>query len=167
MKKFLLPIILIVISISSFSQNAPTKVHRKFIDRTPGYSKSVSVSANGITTIYISGLTGEGKTFEEQTRNAFKHIEEELEASYTNFNHIVKMNTYIVNLNKEEVDSFRAIRKEFFGIKDPANEKDGMPASTIIGISALAEKDKLIEIEAVVVLDEIRFTPPKIVADPK
>ena len=77
------------------------------------------------------------------------------------------MNTYIVNLNKEEVDSFRSIRKEFFGIKDPANENDGMPASTIIGISALAEKDKLIEIEAIVVLDEIRFTPPKIVADPK
>ena len=51
MKKFLLPILAIAITLTSYSQNASKKVHRKFIDRTPGFSKSVSVSSNGVATI--------------------------------------------------------------------------------------------------------------------
>jgi len=153
MKKIYFTTLLFILCFSCFSQDNTNKAKRKFINRTPGYSKSVSITANGITTVYISGLTGEGNTFEEQTRNAFKNILTELKANNTTLSQIVKMNTYIVNINPQNVDTFRTVRKEIFGIKNINTENDGMPASTIIGISALAEKGKLIEIEAVVVLE--------------
>ncbi len=156
MKKYLLATILMTITVVCFAQDSTKKVERKFIDRTPGYSKSVSVKANGVTTVYISGLTGEGNTFEEQTRKAFNNILAALKANNATLSQIVKMNTYIVNINAQSVDTFRAIRKEVFGIKNISTENDGMPASTLLGVPALAEKGKLIEIEAIVVLDEIK-----------
>ena len=157
MRQAFFTILLSILSFIVFSQDKTNKLERKFINRTPGYSKSVSVTSNGITTIYISGLTGEGNTLEEQTRNAFKNILAELKANNATLSQIVKMNTYIVNINPQSVDTFRTIRKEIFGIKNIANEADEMPASTLIGITALAEKGKLIEIEAIVVLEIVKL----------
>jgi len=156
MKRIIVSFLLILLFVTGYSQNKADTLQRKFSGRTAGYSRSVKVTINGVTTIYVSGLTGEGKTFNEQTLNAFRLLMAELYTSNANLNQIVKMNTYIVNLTPEYVDTFRTIRKNFFGVKELSTEDDGMPASTIVGISALAEKGKLIEIEAVVVLKEAK-----------
>ena len=58
---------------------------------------------------------------------------------------IVKMNTYIVGYDEAQLESFRKVRKELLG-----DEK--MPASTLVGVQALAKKDWFIEIDAVAVI---------------
>jgi len=120
-------------------------VKTAFIHPVTGFSKTVTVTAKGITTIYISGLTAEGADFDSQTRAVYNAIKVELETVGATFKDVVKMNTYIVNINPDIVNVFRGIRKEMLGEKD-------MPASTIIGIPALAAKDRLIEIEAIAVI---------------
>ena len=57
------------------------------------------------------------------------------------------MNTYIVNINKEKVDTFRSIRKEILGEKD-------LPASTLLGVQSLANSTRLIEIEAIAIVNK-------------
>jgi enamine deaminase RidA (YjgF/YER057c/UK114 family) len=58
---------------------------------------------------------------------------------------VVKMNTYIVGYGPETLEVFRRVRKEELGDAD-------MPASTLVGVEALALPGWLIEIEAVAVL---------------
>ena len=55
---------------------------------------------------------------------------------------IVKVNTYVTDIRHRA--DYAAIREEFFGKK--------MPASTMVGVAALAQPEFLIEIEAVAVL---------------
>jgi enamine deaminase RidA (YjgF/YER057c/UK114 family) len=126
-------------------------VKTTFIHPVTGFSKTVTVTAKGITTIYVSGLTAEGADFDTQTRTVFNNIKLELETVGANFKDVVKMNTYIVNINPTIVNVFRGIRKEMLGDTD-------MPASTIIGIPALAAKDRLIEIEAIAVISSRRHS---------
>ena len=118
---------------------------KAFIHAGTGYSKAIVVSVHHTKTIYLSGLTGEGTDLAAQTRSTYAHIKEELDSAGATLKDIVKTNTYIVNMNAEKVATFRGIRKEVLGEKD-------MPASTLLGIQALADADKLIEIEAVAVV---------------
>jgi enamine deaminase RidA (YjgF/YER057c/UK114 family) len=55
------------------------------------------------------------------------------------------MNTYIVDYQPEQLEIFRNVRKEVMG-----DEK--MPASTLVGVTALARPEWLIEIDAVAVV---------------
>ena len=59
------------------------------------------------------------------------------------FADIVKMNTYVVNYKPEDVTIIREVRKNYLSAGEP-------PASTLIGVQALANPDYLIEIEAIV-----------------
>ena len=62
------------------------------------------------------------------------------------FQDVVKMSTYIVNFNPEiDLPIFRKVRKEFLGNKN-------YPASTLVGVSVLGNRDWLIEIEATAVV---------------
>jgi len=120
---------------------------KEFNHPATGYSKSVVVNSRHSKTIYISGLTGEGTDLSSQTRTAFAHIKEELDVAGGGFGDIVKINTYIVNINQEKVDTFRSIRKEILGEKD-------LPVSTLLGVQGLANGSKLIEIEAIAVINK-------------
>jgi enamine deaminase RidA (YjgF/YER057c/UK114 family) len=55
---------------------------------------------------------------------------------------VVKITTYVVNLQPENRKTVLDIRDEFFG-------RDNLPASSLIGVAALAEAGRLIEIEAI------------------
>ncbi len=55
---------------------------------------------------------------------------------------IVKINTYLVDIRHR--GDMAAIREEFFGKKGPA--------STLVGVSALAQPGWLIEVEAIAVI---------------
>lgn len=142
-------IVLIVISCSAGHTTGEFK--KTFIHPANGFSKTVTVTANKVTTIYISGLTADGADFATQTRMIFSSIKAELNNLDADFSDIVKMNTYIVNINPELVNTFRGIRKENLGETD-------LPASTIIGIPSLAAKDRLIEIEAIAIIPKRKHT---------
>lgn len=115
-----------------------------FHDATNGYSQSVTVEANGVTTIYISGQIGEGETLEEQMKNALTNLKSQLAKHGADFVNIVKMNTYIVNYQPGDLAVFRGVRQEIFG-------NEIAPASTLVGVQALALPQWLIEIDAVAV----------------
>jgi len=144
MKSSLLVICLVFLFTNCSHKMSPS-ITKEFNHPATGFSKSVVVNSRHIKTIYVSGLTGEGTDLSSQTRTAFAHIKEELGFVGGGFGDIVKINTFIVNINQEKVDTFRSIRKEILGEKD-------LPASTLLGVQGLANGSKLIEIEAVAII---------------
>ena len=133
------------ISIIGCVSKISNTVAKQFIHAGPGYSKAVVVTTGKTVTIYIAGLTGDGADLEMQTRSTFQNIITELEAAGATLKDVVKMNTYIVNYKTPDIEIFRKVRKEIMGEKD-------MPASTVVGVQALAVANKLIEIEAIAVI---------------
>jgi enamine deaminase RidA (YjgF/YER057c/UK114 family) len=115
----------------------------------PGYAQAVKVTG-AQTILYISGqvaYTAEGGVahagdFKGQARACLAALKAQVEAGGGTMASIVKVNTYLTDLRHRA--EFAAIREEFFGKK--------LPASTMVGVTALAHPDYLIEIEAVAVL---------------
>lgn len=134
--------LLVAMSCNNKMQQTATK---EFVHGTATYSKSVVVNDGHVKTIYIAGLTGDGADLEAQTRSAWSNIKTELDAAGATFKDIVKTNIYIVNCTPDKVTLFRSIRKEYLGDRD-------MPASTLLGVPTLAATHKLVEIEAVAVI---------------
>ena len=145
MKRFL-SIVSLSLLLSACSKKIQTHMQKEFLHAGPGYSKAVVITNGNIKTVYVAGLTGEGEDFETQTRATFNNIKTELEGAGATLKDVVKMNTYIVNYKPELIDIFRRVRKEIMGEKE-------MPASTVVGVPALAAKDKMIEIEAIAIIE--------------
>jgi 2-iminobutanoate/2-iminopropanoate deaminase len=143
--KNLITTVFVLLLLHSCSPKNQPGFSKTYTGAGPGYSKAVCIISGNIKTIYVSGLTGEGNDLEAQTRATFANIKAELEVSGATFKDVVKMNTFIVNYRPSDIEIFRGVRKEIMGTKD-------MPASTVVGVEALAAKDKLIEIEAIAVL---------------
>jgi len=112
--------------------------------RSLEYGFSQIVAANGGKTVYISGQTAwdaqrqiiGGTDLAQQARQALRNVQAAVEA----------VGGYIVNYRPEQADAVGGALREFF----PREER---PASTWIGVSALAVSDFLIEIEATAVLE--------------
>ena len=115
----------------------------------PGYAQAVKVTG-AQTILYIAGqvaYTPEGGVahagdFKAQARACLAALKAQVEAGGGTMANIVKVNTYLTDLRHRA--DFAPIREEFFGRK--------LPASTMVGVTALAHPDYLIEIEAVAVL---------------
>lgn len=115
-----------------------------------GYSHVVT--ATGGTTIYLAGQVAAGPDgavvgagdLEAQARQVFRNLQTALSAAGATFADVVKMNTYIVGYTPEMRATYRAVRGEFI--------TGDLPASTLVGVQALATPDYLIEIEAVAVV---------------
>jgi 2-iminobutanoate/2-iminopropanoate deaminase len=65
-----------------------------------------------------------------------------VEAGGGTLSNIVKLNTYLVDIRHRT--ELASIREEFFGKK--------APASTLVGVTALAQPGWLIEVEAIAVI---------------
>lgn len=125
----------------------------KFIN-PDGLSKPTSYTHVVVAgnTVYISGQVSSNEKGEvvgkgdlrAQTTRVFENLKTCLTAAGVTFSDIVKMNTYVVNLKAEDLPVIREVRKGFLLQENP-------PASTLVGVTALANPDYLIEIEAVAV----------------
>lgn len=121
-------------------------IQKEYIDLNEGFSQTVIVKTGNYKTLYISGQIGEGTDLESQTLATFKNLEKQLHQANATFKDVVKMNTYIVNFQPEtDLPIFRKVRKEFLGTEN-------YPASTLVGIQALGNKEWLIEVEAIAVI---------------
>lgn len=78
-----------------------------------------------------------------QCEQIFQNLSSILDAAGATFANLVKMNFYITDMQGIEV--VRPIRSRYLG--------DSRPASTFVGVTALANPQYLLEIEAVAVLD--------------
>jgi enamine deaminase RidA (YjgF/YER057c/UK114 family) len=118
----------------------------------PAYSH-VAV-ASGARTLYIAGqvaidekgaVVGAGD-LGAQTEQVMRNLERCLAAAGATFGNVVKITTYVVNYTPEMRPIIGKARTPFFADRPP-------PASTLVGVSALAAPEWMIEIEAVAVLD--------------
>lgn len=117
----------------------------------PGaYTPAISVT--GGRTVYISGqvsqdgqgnIVGQGDLL-AQTQQVYKNLGIALAAAGASFNDVVKLNVYVVNYKPEHRAVLQSVREKHVN-------KDNPPASTLIGVQALARPEFMVEIEAVAV----------------
>jgi len=87
-----------------------------------------------------------GDSVLEQARQAFRNLEKAMKAAGGTLKDVVALRIYVVNYQAESATAVGTALREFFPSQNP-------PASTWIGVSALAVPEFLIEIEATAVLE--------------
>jgi len=115
----------------------------------PGYSYVVESTAPA-RIFYFAGQLGldldnrlVGPDFHSQATRAFENLKAALAAVGATFDDVVKINNYLTDMG--DIASFREVRDRFF-------RRDPKPASTTVGVTALARPGAVFEIEAVAVL---------------
>ena len=113
------------------------------------YSHAVSLAGQA-KLVYVSGQVSWGPDgrvvgagdMRAQCEQVFKNVTAVLAAAGAGWGDIVKMNSYMVNLNAENVATFREARAAYL--------KPGqMPASTLVGVTSLVQPELLLEVEVV------------------
>jgi enamine deaminase RidA (YjgF/YER057c/UK114 family) len=131
-------------------------VEKQFINpsnmhRPRGYTHAVAVDSGRL--IFIAGqvafdkegnLVGNGD-LRAQTEKALDNLVAALAAAGATPADVVKVNTYVVNYRPADLAVIREARARIFPGQNP-------PASTLVGVQALAVEELLIEIEAIAVL---------------
>jgi enamine deaminase RidA (YjgF/YER057c/UK114 family) len=109
--------------------------------------------ASGSRLVFIAGqvaedaddnLVGPGD-FAAQARQAFANLGRCLDAAGAAPEHVARITIYVVDHRPEYLAQISAARVEVFGAHKPAD--------TILGVQSLAEPGRLIEVEAIAVLD--------------
>ena len=133
-------------------------IEKKFINpptlhTPPGYSHVVT--ASGGKMIFVAGkvafnakreLIGKGD-LRAQTTQVYENLKNALAAAGATTADIVKINTYVVNLKAADFPVLLEVQAKFFPPENP-------PASTLVGVQALAVDGLLIEIEAIAIVKE-------------
>jgi enamine deaminase RidA (YjgF/YER057c/UK114 family) len=118
------------------------------------YGFSQIVASQGGRTVYLSGqvawdekqsIVGPGD-LKAQVWQTFKNLEIAMHAAGGNLEDIVSMRIYLVESQLDEDHHVSDALKKYF-LKSEA------PATTWLGVRALANKDFLIEIEAIAVIE--------------
>ena len=123
------------------------------MEKPPGYSHVVEIKGDARIVFFAGqlGVDTSGKfvgapgDFKAQTVQAFENLKAALEAVGANFGHLVKINNYLVDIERNML-AFREVRDRYLAAPPPA--------STTIGVPALARPGGLFEIEAVAALKE-------------
>lgn len=106
---------------------------------------SQAVKANRL--LFISGqvaldkegnLVGKGD-ITLQTQQVMENLKATLEAAGCTFKDVIRISIFLVNL--DDRSKFHDVRKRYFG--------QNLPASTLLVVKSLANKDFLVEVEAV------------------
>ena len=122
------------------------------IPKLPGFSQ-VATGRDG-TFVFISGqvalngdneLVGKGDLAAQMVQT-FQNLEGALKGVGATFDDVLKTTIYIVDYSPEQVGVVREVRGRFLTGEHP-------PASTLIGVQALAFDGLLVEIEAVAMLE--------------
>ena len=116
----------------------------------PAYSHVVEVNGPH-RTVYLAGQTGadaNGKAaegFRAQAVQVFENIKTALASVGGNFDHVVKLTSYLTNMEANAAE-FRDVRASYFP------NKSALPASTLLQVPRLANPAYLLEVEVIAVL---------------
>ena len=125
------------------------KIAAKSVYDPATYSQAIRVSG-AQSVVFVSGQVAYDKQggvahpgdFKAQAREAFRAVVAQVKAAGGKPANIVKLNTYLTDVR------YRAdlipIREAIFGKQ--------LPASTLVGVTALAHPDWMIEVEAIAVI---------------
>jgi len=120
----------------------------------PTFGWTHVVASTGGKVIHISGqagidsrgqIVGKGN-LKQQTEQTFENLKVALAAAGATFRNVVNSRIYVVGFKPEYLPIIREVRGRYFAADQP-------PASTLVGVSALAGADWLIEIEVTAVVD--------------
>jgi enamine deaminase RidA (YjgF/YER057c/UK114 family) len=114
-----------------------------------GYSHVAEVTKGKL--VYIAGQVALDKAgnlvgkddFRAQARQVFENLKTAVGAAGGDFNHVIKLNFYVVDLSR--LQDLREVRDEFVNTHNP-------PASTLVQVAKLARPEFLVEVEAVAVI---------------
>jgi enamine deaminase RidA (YjgF/YER057c/UK114 family) len=122
------------------------------MEKPPGYTHVVEIAGDARIVFFAGqlGVDTSGKfagapgDFKAQAVQAFENLKAALEAVGAGFEDLVKINNYLVDIERN-MPAFREVRDRYIvGAQ--------RPASTTIGVPALARPGGLFEIEAVLAL---------------
>ena len=121
----------------------------------PTFGWTHVVTSSGGKTIHISGQAGIDErgqlvakgNLKGQTERTFENLKIALAAAGATFRDVVHSRLYVVGFKPEYLPIIREVRSRYFAADKP-------PASTLIGVTALAGPDWLIEIEVTAVVAE-------------
>lgn len=133
-------------------------MEKKFINpptlATPrGYTHVVTTTGGKM--VFIAGqvawdvkgeIVGKGD-LRAQATQAYANLQAALAAVGATTADVVKMNTYVVSFKSADLPVIREVRSQFF-------PQENLPASTLVGVQALALDGLLIEIEAIAMVKE-------------
>jgi len=120
------------------------------LNKPAGYTHVVVTEPRKL--VYVSGqvawdangeIVGKGDLRVQATK-ALENLKIALAAAGATIEDLVKVNYYVVNLKPDQLPILREVRTKYFSAEHP-------PASTLVGVTALAREDFMIEIEAVAV----------------
>lgn len=94
----------------------------------------VALNANG-------DVVGKGD-LRAQVTQCLENLKTALAAADATTEDLIKVNYYVVNLKPDQLPVIREVRGKYFSAERP-------PASTLVGVTALAREEFMIEIEAV------------------
>jgi len=126
------------------------------LSKPPGYTHVVEATAPA-RLVYIAGQLGidrDGKLssdFRLQAVQTFENLKTALSAVGAQFQHVVKLNNYLVDL--KHLPIFRQVRDSYLA-------DENRPASTTLAISGLAREGAMLEVEAVAVLPQVTRKRP-------
>jgi enamine deaminase RidA (YjgF/YER057c/UK114 family) len=112
------------------------------------------VVASGQRMVFISGLVSMDATgklvapgdFAGQVMQVYANLQKALAGAGASPSDVTKLTTYIVGYKPELRPVIGEARTAFFGSAE-------FPASTLVGVQALAEPEYLVEVEAVALID--------------
>jgi reactive intermediate/imine deaminase len=119
------------------------------LSKPTGYTHIVEVTGPA-KTVYVAGqvaldkdgnLVGAGD-MKAQAEQVFKNLEAALAAAGAKFTDVVKMNTFITDM--DQAPAVREVRARYFG--------ETTPASTLVQVVKLARPELLLEIEVIAAL---------------
>ena len=116
------------------------------LSKPTGYTHIVEVTGP-VKAVYIAGqiafdkdgaIVGPGD-MKAQAEQVFKNLEAALAAAGAKFSDVVKMNTYVTDM--EKAPAVREVRARYFG--------ESTPASTLVQVVHLARPELMLEIEVI------------------
>ncbi len=133
-------------------------MEKKFINpptlATPrGYTHVVTTTGGKM--VFIAGqvawdvkgeIVGKGD-LRAQATQAYANLQAALAAAGAITADVVKLNTYVVSFKSADLPVIREVRSQFF-------PQENLPASTLVGVQALAMDGLLIEVEAIAMVKE-------------
>ena len=123
------------------------------IAKPRGYSHVVEAATPG-KILFVAGqlgldldnnIVGAPGDFRAQAEQVFRNLEQALAAAGAGFEHVVKLNNYLVDI--AQIAIFREVRDRFVDTAAP-------PASTAIAVPALARPGALLEVEAIALVPQ-------------
>jgi len=108
------------------------------MSKPTGYSQVVEINGPH-RTIYLAGQTG---IFRAQAVQVMENIKTALASVNAGFEHVVKLTSYLTDLEANGAE-FREVRNSYFP------NKAGLPPSTVLQISRLANPNYLVEVDVI------------------